>query len=328
MLGPGRADGVRFDDLLRRQHGQVGHVDQDVAQRRQRDADGDGQRQVAERVLNTTAFNTLHRCSSFIKARGKRRRRRRRRRRRLPSQWPHLELLGDEVEVVPAVVGPDAAVEGLGDVAEIGGRAGEAVLQVLRLAQRQVVDAAADDDGQRRQFGHREDVLHPRRQRHAPAVDETQHADAQRRRQPAVATTTTTESTFDAAPKPKMTTKKSPDEVLEVVVVAHSGGLQDGQRQVLGEAQRQDGQRRRLQEEDDDPGEQEGRQRSQEGVQRSEGLQKVSVLAARFRDQRPDLAVAHRTCSTVLFSVQGSSHHSAPAPPTEGVPRGGLPRRL
>ena len=69
-------DGLRVDDLNGREDGEVGDKCEDVDGGREGDSDGDGERQIPARVL---------------------------------------DLLGDKVEVVPPVVGPQPGEKGQGD---------------------------------------------------------------------------------------------------------------------------------------------------------------------------------------------------------------------
>ena len=87
-------------------------------------------------------------------------------------------------------------------------------------------------------------------------------------------------------------------------VVAQAGRIDDGCQQIFWKAQRQDGQRRRLEQEHHHPGKEEGHDRTGELVQRSERFQKIHVLAARFRDQSPDLAVGHGPYSAQIVAFK------------------------
>lgn len=72
----------------------------------------------------------------------------------------------------PAIVGPQSAVEGGGDVPEAVGGALEALGEVGGVALGQLHHAAYHDDEDGQQLGRSEDVLDTRRQVHRVRVDE------------------------------------------------------------------------------------------------------------------------------------------------------------
>lgn len=135
-VAEGDGDRLRIDHLLLGHGSQIGDVDQCIAQRDQRYADHDRARQVLAGIL---------------------------------------DLLGDIVEIVPAIVCPEASVKCRRNGANIRHRPTKCIRQMLRVALEELPGAAADHNDHGHQFGRREDVLHGHAQIDAVAIDEEYH---------------------------------------------------------------------------------------------------------------------------------------------------------
>ena len=84
-----------------------------------------------------------------------------------------LQLLDDEVEIIPAVVCEEAGVEGEHDAREIC--LGVLEVEVLGLAAAELDQPGPDDDEEGEQLGVGEHVLHRRGPLHVPAVHKREH---------------------------------------------------------------------------------------------------------------------------------------------------------
>lgn len=187
---------LALDHLRRRHDRQIRYVDQRVAKGDERYADHDGPGQILGRVL---------------------------------------DLLGHVVEIVPAVVGPEAGVESGGEAADVDGAAVDTVerrLQMLRVTLYQFVRTAGNHHEYRHQLGGGEGVLHTGGQIDAVTIDQEYQDDRQQ--------------------------GDDLDHLIRWVAI--EGERFDG---ILGERQADDCHLRRLEHQGGYPGEEEGRRRAE-----------------------------------------------------------------